>query len=163
MASELRVDRIIPTTGVPSGGGGGIIQTIYSTSTSHHTTTSTSWTSLSWSLSITPKFTSSLILVQFQGLGQQVNTTTALSAITVYKNGSTNLGHATLGLGCVGDVSGSGGVYVTASNSFAVFDAPSTTSSVSYGLYGRLSGSSGTAYPIHGSCRNTFILMEVSA
>ena len=26
MASELRVDRIIPTAGVPTGGGGGIIQ-----------------------------------------------------------------------------------------------------------------------------------------
>ena len=26
MASELRVDKIIPTTGVPTGGGGGIIQ-----------------------------------------------------------------------------------------------------------------------------------------
>ena len=26
MASELRVDKIVPTTGVPTGGGGGIIQ-----------------------------------------------------------------------------------------------------------------------------------------
>ena len=26
MSSELRVDKIIPTTGVPTGGGGGIIQ-----------------------------------------------------------------------------------------------------------------------------------------
>ena len=26
MASELRVDRIVPVDGVPSGGGGGIIQ-----------------------------------------------------------------------------------------------------------------------------------------
>ena len=52
MASELRVDKIIPTTGVPTNGGGGIIQTVYSTSTDHKTTTSTTWTSLSWSLSI---------------------------------------------------------------------------------------------------------------
>ena len=26
MASELRVDKIVPTDGVPSGGGGGIVQ-----------------------------------------------------------------------------------------------------------------------------------------
>ena len=26
MASELRVDKIIPTTGVPTGGGGGIVK-----------------------------------------------------------------------------------------------------------------------------------------
>ena len=162
MASELRVDKIIPTTGVPTNGGGGIIQTVYSTSTDHKTTTSTTWTSLSWSLSITPKFATSLILVQFQGLGQQVNTAKALSCITVYKNGTTNLGHTNLGLGCVGDVASGGGTYVTASNSFSVFDVAGTTSSISYELWGRAS-SAGTAYPVHGSCRNTFLLMEVSA
>ena len=34
MASELRVDRIIPTSGVPTGGGGGIVQVKYVTMTS---------------------------------------------------------------------------------------------------------------------------------
>lgn len=34
MASELRVDRIIPTNGVPTGGGGGIVQVKYVTMTS---------------------------------------------------------------------------------------------------------------------------------
>ena len=29
MTSELRVDKIIPTTGVPTGGGGGIIQVVF--------------------------------------------------------------------------------------------------------------------------------------
>ena len=29
MASELRVDKIIPTAGVPTGGGGGIIQVVF--------------------------------------------------------------------------------------------------------------------------------------
>ena len=28
MASELRVDKIIPTTGIPTGGGGGVIQVV---------------------------------------------------------------------------------------------------------------------------------------
>ena len=33
MASELRVDKIIPTSGVPTGGGGGIIQVVSTTKT----------------------------------------------------------------------------------------------------------------------------------
>ena len=28
MASELRVDKIVPTSGVPTGGGGGIVQVL---------------------------------------------------------------------------------------------------------------------------------------
>ena len=32
MASELRVDKIVPTDGVPTGGGGGIIQIQQNTS-----------------------------------------------------------------------------------------------------------------------------------
>ena len=35
MASELRVDKIIPTTGAPTGGGGGGIQIQY-THSKHH-------------------------------------------------------------------------------------------------------------------------------
>ena len=33
MASELRVDKIVPTDGVPTGGGGGIIQVVHSSAT----------------------------------------------------------------------------------------------------------------------------------
>ena len=33
MASELRVDRIVPVDGVPTGGGGGIIQVVSVTKT----------------------------------------------------------------------------------------------------------------------------------
>ena len=43
MASELRVDKIIPTTGVPTNGTGGVIQTVFSQFKS--TTLSTSSTS----------------------------------------------------------------------------------------------------------------------
>ena len=35
MSSELRVDKIIPTGGVPTGGGGGIIQVIIGTFNTH--------------------------------------------------------------------------------------------------------------------------------
>ena len=37
MASELRVDKIIPYDGVPSGGGGGIIQVVQDTNSTGNT------------------------------------------------------------------------------------------------------------------------------
>ena len=65
MASELRVDKIIPTAGVPTGGGGGIIQVVHATATTgvaqSYSTNSFADTGLS--ASITPKFSTSKILV----------------------------------------------------------------------------------------------------
>ena len=65
MSSELRVDKIIPTGGVPSGGGGGIIQVVHaSTQTGQSQSFSTnSFADTGLSASITPKFSTSKILV----------------------------------------------------------------------------------------------------
>ena len=176
MASELRVDKIIPTTGVPTSGGGGIIQMVYAThdGSAHYTTTSGSWTVLTSSgspspfeLNITPKFNTSLILVQYSGSGQQVNTQNTTSALTAFRTVSggsaVNLGHNTCGLAMIGDYSGSGAVYSTGSMHFHVIDAPSTTNSVNYKLYGKTQNGSGTAYPIHTQVRATLVAMEISA
>ena len=45
MSSELRVDRIIPTAGGPTGGGGSIIQTVYNLKTDSFLSTNTNRTS----------------------------------------------------------------------------------------------------------------------
>ena len=61
MASELRVDKIVPVDGVPTGGGGGIVQ-MKQTVVSVHTfnTTSTSKVDMTgMTVSITPKFNTS--------------------------------------------------------------------------------------------------------
>ncbi len=64
MASELRVDRIIPTTGIPTGGGGGVIQVVNHESSSVFTTTSTSSVDVTgMSTTITRKNPNSKILV----------------------------------------------------------------------------------------------------
>ena len=66
MASELRVDKIVPTTGVPTGGGGGIIQVVHaSTQTAQEQDFSAGSTFVDTGLSasITPKFSTSKILV----------------------------------------------------------------------------------------------------
>ena len=41
MTSELRVDKIIPTSGVPTGGGGGVIQVVGIQNTTQVSTTTT--------------------------------------------------------------------------------------------------------------------------
>ena len=63
MASELRVDRIIPTGGIPTGGGGSIIQVVQGTKTDTSSVTGGTFGDVGLSASITPKFTSSKILI----------------------------------------------------------------------------------------------------
>ena len=65
MSSELRVDKIIPTGGVPTGGGGGIIQVVHaSTQTGQSQSFSTnSFADTGLSASITPTRSDSKILV----------------------------------------------------------------------------------------------------
>ena len=68
MASQLRVDKIVPVDGVPSGGGGGIIQVVHSSTTSENSqansgTTQTTLTDTGLSATITPKFSTSKVLV----------------------------------------------------------------------------------------------------
>ena len=66
MSSELRVDKIIPTIGVPSGGGGGIIQVVNTIKTDTFSTGAnmqTKATITGLTASITPKFSTSKILI----------------------------------------------------------------------------------------------------
>ena len=63
MASELRVDRIIPTTGAPATGGGGIIQVVHGEKNGEVTITTTTFQDTGLNATITPKFNTSKILV----------------------------------------------------------------------------------------------------
>ena len=66
MASELRVDRIIPTNGVATNQMGGVIQYVqaaHTAMTQRFTTSSTSYTATNYVVTITPKTSSSKILI----------------------------------------------------------------------------------------------------
>ena len=66
MASELRVDKIVPTTGVPTGGGGGIIQVVHAstqTAQSQAFSAGSTFVDTGLSASITPTRSDSKIFV----------------------------------------------------------------------------------------------------
>ena len=64
MSSELRVDRIIPTAGVPTGGGGSIIQMKQAFKTNTQSTSSATRVDISGlSVVLTPKFSTSKLWI----------------------------------------------------------------------------------------------------
>ena len=70
MASKLRVDSILPVDGAPTNGGGGIIQVKQTVKTDTFSTLSETFTDVTGlSVSITPKFSTSKIMVSYSGCG----------------------------------------------------------------------------------------------
>ena len=152
MASELRVDKIIPATGVPTGGGGGIIQI-------QQTVKTDTWAGDSannypafeevtgLNVSITPKFSTSKLLVTasvnystayWQGYGQLWRgiggaTRSVLNAATGDAAGSRN--RATLSLQDQFYSSSNSNTYGPHQGQVIHLDSPATTSAVTYGLY----------------------------
>lgn len=163
MASELRVDRIIPVNGVPTGGGGGIIQIVQDKNSTQSSTTSNSvWTQMGPTASITPTSTSSKILICYQV--HQQNRTTGLHVLgRIYKDAS-NL--TDLGLISFQGTTNDNIQYLTG----MWLDSPATTSSVTYDLRFKFStsnsGSFYVNYPDGVSGQTTvysmMTLMEVS-
>ena len=156
MASELRVDKIIPTGGVPTGGGGGIVQIVHDTTSSESSTSSSSYVTSGLSLNITPTSASSKILVCFnlplQSGGHNLRAAVGLhrggSQIylaqreSLFNNSSSNSSETVSGM---------------------FLDSPATTSAVTYDVRVRVSGGSGTFYWAVSSTVGTLTAMEVSA
>ena len=145
MTSELRVDRIIPTTGVPTGGGGGIIQVVQTVKSDTESLTSSTVETLipGMEATITPKFLSSKILVMVV-LNAAVGPNYA-AHYAVLKRGTNNI--------AIGDVAGNrnrASISLQSPNFYDAspsnywgpgqatlnyLDSPNTTNSVTYGLY----------------------------
>ena len=174
MASELRVDKIIPTSGVPTGGGGGIIQVVSAInvtqrSNSTHSLTNGQWQFTGTTATITPKFSSSKILVTFdQSFFWQTNGGGEQGCgIRIYRGNS-----------AITTNSGYSGFYINTGNADnnrvhtyqhgQKLDSPSTTSAVTYNLYGYFWSSDWTDIRYQYDDGNddspsTITLMEISA
>ena len=189
MSSELRVDKIVPTGGVPSGGGGGIVQVVQTAKTdtwaSDMATNYPNFEEVTGlNVSITPKFSSSKILV-----------TASVNYSTSYWQGFGQLwrgiGGATRTMldGAVGAASGSRVRFTFSSvqyhgasdTSYQMYhgtvnylDSPNTTQQVSYSIAMRSYASDHNVYvnrndddratnDYYGRGISTITVMEVSA
>ena len=79
MASELRVDKIVPVDGVASDSGsnplylgaGGVVQVVYAQTKTQQSTTSSGFTdATNMFVDITPKFSTSKMLIEYHTVGQ---------------------------------------------------------------------------------------------
>ena len=175
MSSQLRVDKILPVDGAPTGGGGGIIQVVSTTKTDTFDTTSTSFVDITGlSVSITPKFSTSKILVTYH--------TNASMEDDGYRGGLRIMRDSTAIF--VGDSAGSRpqlsnhlveatGTQQQFSYSGQTLDSPATTSAVTYKVQA-ISLDSGRQININksygdsddalnGRTASSFTVMEVSA
>ena len=173
MASELRVNKIVPTTGVPTGGGGGIVQCVSTTKTDTFSSDSTSYTDVT-------------------GLSATINIQSASSKVFVLitacgnTNGSKGYGQIVRGSTpiAIGDADGSkvratfdmnnagsgnrGQSYVA-----QTLDAPGVTGNVTYKLQVRHENGSGDVFinriadtndsAVNGRYSSTITLMEICA
>ena len=167
MASELRVDKIVPTDGVPTGGGGGIIQIKQGIITAPDSTgTSGSFTDTGLSATITPTSNTSKVFCMVS-LGS-ISSTAGTSVGFRLVRGSTDIGMPD----STSLQSGFTNIYdadqqILASASFNYLDSPATTSATTYKITWRNSSSTSYLGRFNGSATDyngisTLILMEVS-
>lgn len=145
------------TWGSAGAAAGQVIQVVNATDTTERNYTSSSFVTASNTLSasITPSSSSNKIFIIIT-CGVHEPEGIEDGAYTIYKNGSTNLGTATYGLGRVRMAGGANGYPMT----LTFLDSPSTTSSTTYQLYVKSNGSQELSLNWSGS-RGSITLMEV--
>ena len=165
--SQLKVDSIIPTTGVPTGGGGGIIQIKHMELTgSNFTTQSNSMVDVTnFTLSITPTRSDNKIMVfvnaRVSCTGPDNNQINKRMGINLLR------GSTVIGAQFFGDYyGGTSGNDLNSYGNITIhcLDSPATTSSTTYKIQINSDSTSSTAgVTAGGNSSSTITLMEVSA
>ena len=173
MASQLRVDKILPVDGAPTSGGGGIVQVVHATQTAENSqansgTTQTTLTDTGLSATITPKFSTSKVLVLVHQTYQidNGNDNAQFQINMLLRDGSDNVLHGGTGFNALRWKNG-----YAASDIYSLnfLHSPNTTSAFTYKMtmnYYYMSSGSGTLRAQQDAQANTqseMTLMEVSA
>jgi hypothetical protein len=136
---------------------GQVLQVVNGTNTTRTQTTSASFVASNLTASITPKFSTSKIMVIASVSGYNDSSGTE-AQLTVYRNGSTDvsggIGLTDLYTGSSDNISNQPILYL---------DSPATTSSTSYTVYIRRTGGGGSVSVNLRGTRDTIILMEIAA
>ena len=155
MASQLRVDKILPVDGAPTDGGGGIIQIVQTVKQDQFTTSSTSYVDVTgMSATITPKFSTSKILGMVMTTVQQNGARTRFDI-----HNSTSGGRIS---GSTNGMQGAEGTSVNLPCHMSFLHSPATTSATTYKVQ-MLNTGGRTRYFNASTHTGTMTLMEVSA
>ena len=135
---------------------GSILQVVNVTTNTQYSTTSTSLVATGFSATITPKFSTSKILVVYTCGGIETSTTAGgvKGYISIYKAGNSL---KTVSNAILWNATASAGPAAT------FFDSPNSTATQTYDLYFASISSSYTWYVGTNSSLNTFTLLEVAA
>ena len=164
MASELRVDKIVPVDGVPTGGGGGIVQVKqiqHSVSVDYSTNSFSAGTSSggNFAITITPKFATSKILLSFTSM-YDLNAANQRVFITMFRSiGGGTASNIVGGRGLVEIWNPDSRTQATANAQY--LDSPNTTQQITYTMYAQVS--SGNFYLGLYNNQKWMQAMEVSA
>ena len=163
MASELRVDKIIPTDGIPTGGGGGVIQVVgQRLSASRVQMSGGSFSELGDDAIITPHFSTSKILITMTISIHSGSSNTQILMDVARKIGSGSYTNNLSGFayGIVSHKSNSEWI----GQQLQWMDSPNTTQAVTYKLSTKAVDSSTVYLNDNAAGTGSFIsLMEVSA
>ena len=169
ITGNVTSDRIIPTGGVPSDSGtnplylgaGGVVQVLYAQTRSQQSTTSTTFTdATNLFVDITPKFSTSKILIQFHTVAQisgnrarfDIHKSTTNARLSAHPGGN-NTDHG---------ISAFEGNNINHSVNFSIMDIAGTTNNIRYKVQFNNTGGS-TTYIQGGYSVGTLTVMELSA
>lgn len=138
---------------------GSVLQVVQGTASAQDTTTGNTFVASSLSASITPKFSTSKILILVSSVG--FNTGNGQGNFTVYR-GATNLGGGSSGQASLQMYFNSSGYTVTPLL-LNYLDSPATTSSTTYQVYFKTQSGSTTTFFGSGNITETITLIEVAA
>jgi hypothetical protein len=149
------VSGYVPYANLPAGS---VLQVIGATTTSTTSTTSTSFVTTSLTASITPKFSTSKVLILINGGMMNFDNSGSQIRTTIYRN-STNLGSSSFGMA---EYYVQSGGQVQMPTSMSYLDSPATTSSTAYTMYIRSGG--GQSIQFNADAVTTSItLLEIAA
>ena len=172
MASELRVDKIVPIDGVPADGAGGIIQMKQALKTDAFSTSSTSFVDIpGLSVTLTPKFSTSKFLVTYHvTVGHNTQTQNTVQLVRQVSGSDTVINPVAYNQGTSIQFFGSSNAgWDRGVMAYQIIDSPGTASAVNYRLRTYIYSSSVIQYinRCHNSSNNTgtsvLTVMEVSA
>ena len=170
MASELRVDKIVPVDGVPSDSGsnplylgaGGVVQVVYAQTRTQQTTTSSSYVdATNMFVDITPKFSTSKMLITVHTVAQISGDR---ARFDIHKSTTNSLvsGHPSPTPQSSYGISAFEGNNINHSVNFTIMDIAGTTSNIRYKL--QFNNTGGNTTYIQGNYSvGTLTVMELSA